>query len=76
MIKLQNKSKIESEMSNYYYQNERNKGIDYIFKDVIASIFCFCCKPKGIRDKEKILEDSENRLNDKLNASNIFKFSV
>ncbi len=76
ILKLNNKAKLEAEMSIDYYKYERHRGLEYSAKEAFASICCICCKPKEIKAKEMILDEAVRRLYSKLNTNNIFKFSV
>ena len=62
-------------MSIDYYKYERHRGLEYTAKEAITSFF-ICCKTQEIKDKEILLDESEIRLFEKLNITNIFKLSV
>lgn len=74
VIKLNNKTPLECKMAIDYYKYERNKGMGFTIKEAFSALFLMCCKPKSVREKDKIFKESEERLMQKLSKQfNVLK---
>lgn len=75
IIKLNNKTSIESNIVIEYYKYERNKGMSFTIKEAFSAIFFMCFKPKAILEKDLVFKESQQRLLKKLDSVNVLNFS-
>lgn len=74
ILSIYGKNKLECKMAIRYYKYERNKGLPFTIKEAFYSTFFMCCKPKAIAEKEKVFEEAEELLMEKLDISGVLRF--
>jgi hypothetical protein len=72
-LKLNNKTKLETEIALDYFKYERNKNITYSVQEALTSIFS-CSSEQN--SKGLILDYANKKVLEKLNTNKIFKFCV